>query len=314
MEHEHSENAGADIAAIAVRTFPDNQEDFHENHEINGEDNHAADKAEFLRQNAENKIRALLRKKTVMALRAHEVALPSDSAGTNRDQRLYDVPAGPQAVSLRVHENNQTLNLVVFEQFSKKQRENQRERDYGREVGNPEDVVRKIEISAQDNPDERNHDDGHNQDDSEPHIREDADYGKRAGRNLRVPHRKDCEHNRQKPEKQQIHDVAQRNSRNEAHHEENRKINAGRTQIRLDEDEAHRGNQNRGRNDESAQRTLVHGLVKVSGKKEHEKNLSEFGGLHAEFPDSNPAFGSVHVTPENPRVNQQENQGDVKIW
>jgi len=90
-----------------------------ENDEIEEEQNRAANEAEFLAHNGEDKVRMVLGQEVQLTLCAAEKPLAKEHARANRNLRLDDVIARAERIDVRIHKHHDAHFLVILEKMPK---------------------------------------------------------------------------------------------------------------------------------------------------------------------------------------------------
>ena len=119
MEGNHRGDADREqpsegIARILRDSYPAPEDD-----EIEEEQNCAANEAEFLSHNGEDKVRMVLGQKVQLTLCAAEKPLAEEHSRANRNLRLDDVIARAERIDVRIHEHHDAHFLVVLEKMPK---------------------------------------------------------------------------------------------------------------------------------------------------------------------------------------------------
>ena len=114
MKKEHTEYTRCNIRTV-TRRIPHDFQRAKKDDAVQCKNDESSDKAEFFRQNAEYKVRALLRQKSIMALRSMQKRPAEYAARSDCDLRLDDVPAASSGIYGRIEKNDETADLVFFE-------------------------------------------------------------------------------------------------------------------------------------------------------------------------------------------------------
>ena len=119
VEGNHRGDADREQPSEGIARILGNPYPAPENDEIEEEQNRAANEAEFLAHNGEDKVRMVLGQEVQLTLCAAEKPLAKEHARANRNLRLDDVIARAERIDVRIHKHHDAHFLVILEKMPK---------------------------------------------------------------------------------------------------------------------------------------------------------------------------------------------------
>ena len=242
-----------------------------------------------------------------------QIPCAGQPAGAHRGDRLDDIPACPARVYPRVHEDDQTHDLVLLEHHRHRQAAGHRQAEQRRPVQDP--VVVAVPVASL--ADRRQH-------------RHPAQYQQRIARHAdlrhqppdarlaggqQALHRRDGgKHQRQPAQQQHEQQMANARPGQQRHGQKDRTVDQRRAHVRLQHDQGHR----RRHHQQSEQKARQFGdaiadLRQVGGQKQNGGDLDELGRLDAQSADAQPGTRAVHLPPEHQGEHQQRQGGEKDV-